>query len=432
MEKRQRRRRDGGAYTVWRVRWYDASGRERSRSFDRAADARAFDAKVRTLKRSDALAELDAGTETLAEFAAEWWRLYASANLERSTLKTYAQVWNRHTLPRLGDHRLRDLTPQLIARYRADLEAEGVGPEAIRNAMAMLQGVLQRAVEWQRIRTNPVKVVRKPPAKRQRAVRPLSPVDVEALRGELLGEGKVRDAALVSVLAYAGLRPQEALALTWSHVRARTLLVEQALSDGELKGQKTHRPPRTVTLLAPLRQDLAELRLHHGRPAADAYLFPNVHGGPWTEHDWRNWRRRVYIPAAADAGLDTTRHDDLRHSFASLLIHEHRLSIVEIAQQLGHNPNVCLSTFAHVMADLDDARGQSAEDQIRAARTAATPRTRRPPTRHAAQMRPTSLSASSWPSPKTTKPPRLRGLHYKPSAGLEPATPSLPWKCSTN
>jgi len=84
------------------VRWEDA-GRERSRTFDRLKDARAFEAKVRTLKRRDGLAELDAGTETLAEFAEEWWRVYARPNLERSRLKNYAQLWNKHGLPRLGD-----------------------------------------------------------------------------------------------------------------------------------------------------------------------------------------------------------------------------------------------------------------------------------------------------------------------------------------
>jgi hypothetical protein len=41
---------------------------------------------------------------------------------------------------------------------------------------------------------------------------------------------------LISVLAYAGLRPQEAPALTRGHVRERTLLIEQAVADGELKG----------------------------------------------------------------------------------------------------------------------------------------------------------------------------------------------------
>ena len=45
------------------------------------------------------------------------------------------------------------------------------------------------------------------------------------------------------------------------------------------------------------------------------------------------------------------RPHDLRHAFAPLLIHEGRLSIVEIAAQLGHNPTVSLDTYAHVMAE---------------------------------------------------------------------------------
>ena len=80
------------------------------------------------------------------------------------------------------------------------------------------------------------------------------------MRALLLERGRLRDAALVSVLAYAGLRPQEALALEWRHVRERTLLVERALSDGELKVLKNRRQPRTVKLLAPLRDDLADWR----------------------------------------------------------------------------------------------------------------------------------------------------------------------------
>jgi len=117
---------------VYRVRWYEAAGRERSRSFDSRADAKAFDGKVRTLKRSDGLAQLDAGTETFAEFAAEWWELYAKPNLERATLSNYASVFNKHLLPRIGHMRLRDLSVPTLMRLRADLEADGVGRQAVR------------------------------------------------------------------------------------------------------------------------------------------------------------------------------------------------------------------------------------------------------------------------------------------------------------
>jgi len=37
-----------------------------------SSGAKAFEGKVRTLKRSAGLAQLDAGTETFADFAAEW------------------------------------------------------------------------------------------------------------------------------------------------------------------------------------------------------------------------------------------------------------------------------------------------------------------------------------------------------------------------
>jgi integrase len=76
------------------------------------------------------------------------------------------------------------------------------------------------------IASNPVSAVRKPPAGRSRAVTPLSPETVEGMRDWLLRRGLVRDPTLLSVLAYAGLRPGEALALTWAHVRGRTILVE--------------------------------------------------------------------------------------------------------------------------------------------------------------------------------------------------------------
>ena len=370
VEKRERRRRDGSTYAVWRVRWYDETNAERSKTFDRAADAKAFEAKIRTLKRTGALADIDAGRETLAEFVEEWWTVYAGPNLERATLRAYASFWNSHALPRLGHLPLRELTPQTIARFRADLEAAGVGIEAIRKTMTMLQGVLQRAVEWGRVPTNAVKITRKPPKPHRPAVQAIPPTLIEVMRARLLDEDKLRDATLLAVLAYAGLRPQEALALEWRHVRERTLLVERALSDGQLKALKNRRQPRTVELLTPLREDLAAWRAAQSEPAATAPVFPSHAGTFWRASDWRNWRKRSYKPVAEAVGIDGARPYDLRHAFASLLIYEGRLSVVDIAAQLGHNPTVCLDTYAHVMAEQRGSEAVSAEVEITTARAA--------------------------------------------------------------
>jgi hypothetical protein len=68
---------------------------------------------------------LDAGNETLAAFAQEWFRLYAQPNLSRRTLESYASSWDKHVLPRLGTYRLRELTPRLIESFRAEEPRSG-------------------------------------------------------------------------------------------------------------------------------------------------------------------------------------------------------------------------------------------------------------------------------------------------------------------
>lgn len=369
---------------------YRSGGRNLRKTFDRKADAQAFDAKARLARRSGDLAKLDAGRETLAEFTQEWWTTYAGANLELSTLKRYEQVWNIHIADRLGGYKLRELTPSVIATFRRDLEASGAGAPTVRKAMTMLQGILARAVEWERIPSNPVKSVKKPSAPRKRAVRALSPAQVEAIREQLLlprwgkipkgrkvqvrREPRYADAALVSVLAYAGLRPGEALALRWSSIGRNTLLVDGAVSLGEEKGDKTDVGPSTVRLLRPLASDLKELRVSLGRLVEeDELIFPGPDGGYWSDQRYRRWRRRVFkAHVKTAAGVpDDVRPYDLRHSFASLLIHEGKLTIIEIAEQMRHSSQMTLNVYGHVIRELAGEE-VDAEEAIRKAREGVT------------------------------------------------------------
>lgn len=358
---------------VWRVRWRQGE-RNRSKVLGRKRDAEAFDAEARRRKRTGELATLDSGRESLAAFGEEWWRLYGEPNLAASTLQVYAALWDAHILPRLGSVPLRELTPSVVNRLRLDLEADEVGLASIAKALTLLQGVLQRACEWERMSSNPVRAIRKPAPPRVRAVVPLAPEAVESIRAWLLRRQLLRDATLVSVLAYAGLRPGEALALTWEHVRERTILVEGAVSLGAVGDTKTRRR-RTVRLLAPLEHDLAVWRRRVGGPRGQALVFPGHDGEPWSDATYRNWRRRVYGPAAEAAGVEHARPYDLRHSFVSLLIADGR-NVVEVARQAGHSPTMALDTYAHVVEEFDPAeridaseRILMARDQIRSAAT---------------------------------------------------------------
>jgi integrase len=77
---------------------------------------------------------------------------------------------------------------------------------------------------------------------------------------------------------------------------------------------------------------------------------------------------RQFARAADAVGATTASPYTLRHSFASLLIHEGRLSVIEIAAQLGHAPTTTLDTYAHVIAELRDAPRIGAAEAILEAR----------------------------------------------------------------
>src|SRR5918999_1013449 len=227
----------------------------------------------------------------------------------------------------------------------------------------MLQGVLQRAVEWERIAQNPMRVAHKPKARRRIVIRPIAPAQVEQLRQHLLGDGRLRCATLVSVLAYSGLRPGEALALTWGGVGERTIAVTGASSMGRLKGTKTG-AERTVRLLSPLAQDLARWRLASGRPAPERIVFPgDSPDGTLTEGQWNRWTQGTFRAAKLAARLPKARAYDLRHSFVSLLIHEGQ-SILEVARQAGHSPQTCLRDYGHLFDEFDPAEREPAEAGI--------------------------------------------------------------------
>jgi hypothetical protein len=156
----------------------------------------------------------------------------------------------------------------------------------------------------------------------------------------------------------------------------------RAQSDEGLKDTKTG-GTRSVRLLAPLAADLAAWRLASDRSGADDLVFPTATGGLWRDHDWANWRRRVFDPLAAIVGVSGMRPYDLRHAFCSLLIGE-GMSVVEVARQAGHAPTMTLATYAHVIADLEGSERVPAEASIRAAREAEVsgkcpPRTAPPP-----------------------------------------------------
>jgi hypothetical protein len=89
----------------------------------------------------------------------------------------------------------------------------------------------------------------------------------------------------------------------------------------------------------------------NSRRAHARLVFPDPHGRPWDDERVRNWRKRVFAPAADAAGVPDARPYDLRHSFVSLLIYD-GASVLDVARQAGHAPTMTLDTYGHIFDEL--------------------------------------------------------------------------------
>jgi integrase len=264
----------------WKVRYRDYNGSARSETYTRKRDADNRDAEVALAKeRGEPLREVRKAGQTFEDFAAEWFEL-EKPRLQQKTLSTYAGFLDRQLVPHIGSEPVAHIDAERVLRLRADLKGARVPDYTAARALKLFRQILGFAVQLGRIPVNPADVLRGrgqlPSQARQRDVHPLSPDRVEAIRRALLARRTaygLRDATLVSVMAYAGLRPQEATALSWRNLGDDFLRVEYADKDGTLGPTKTSERRTVRPLVRFLVDDLAEWHARHPDPRPDALVF---------------------------------------------------------------------------------------------------------------------------------------------------------------
>jgi integrase len=190
-----------------------------------------------------------------------------------------------------GDRRVVELRSEEIGAWRTTL------PEGHRfEATQALRQVLNRAVAWKIIDSNPAKAGVDNPRRQHAEKRPFeSWAELDALAGQL---GPVYGRMIVFAAA-TGLRPGEWIAPEQRDLdrEARVVYVRRAFAHGRLKRPKTRRSLRSVPLQAIALEALERL------PARSdtQLLFPAPRGGFLDLH---NFRRRVWKPAHRAAGIE--------------------------------------------------------------------------------------------------------------------------------
>jgi len=226
---------------------------------------------------------------TFHEFASEWVAGREAEGLAEKTITDLRWSLSNHLLVFFKNHRLSEITPQEIDRYKISKARErqqldeartkgekvherGLSNNSINHTLSDLSQVLECAVEYGLIAANPASGKRR----RLKSTRPSRPwVEPEQLPA-LLDAAKVDGKAevgrvLLGVLAGAGLRIGEALTLRWRHVDLPTGTLH-------IVGSKTAAGVRSVDLTATLREELVLWKAATRYSEPDDYVLTRSSG----------------------------------------------------------------------------------------------------------------------------------------------------------
>ena len=361
-------RRSSGNY---QVRWREGRA-NRSRTFKTRDEARRWQGMV---ERSEVATPRPGEVPTLMEYADAW--LATRTDLAETTRVQYDRWLTFHIYPELAHTPVNELTGQRIQGWQDRRLAEGAGPAVLGKAQTLLSQILDKAVIEGLLAHNPVAPVKRPRYKKGTA-NPLSVAQVEGLRRWYLERDDFGSATLISVLAYIGLRPQDALALTWADDEGELLVNKKNVAGEIVPGSKTGEHQRWAYIPAPVRADLNEWR---ERIPEATLIFPNRDGNPWTAANYNNWRSRrqfkdgkpakikCFKLAAEETGIGQSfRPYDLRHTAASLYAAA-GWNHLKIANQLGHSPEVSVRVYQHLLDRHEIGSGTTVDQMIQEART---------------------------------------------------------------
>jgi len=351
------------------TKWYvfiDYHGRRKAKC---VGPSRAIAEQVkRALEARLALGDMGVfGTEdkvpTFDRYADEWLEQYARVECKRSTADGYTGVLRQYLRPRFGAKRLDEIKRDEIKVMISELIAKELSRNTIRNALCVLRGMFNQAIESGLLEVNPAarlgRFTRTAKTAETKGTA-LTQIEVQAFLSAAKEICEEYYPLFLTALR-AGLRRGELVALRWGDIqfgtdetdRNRYILVQHNYVRREHTTTKSKKS-RRVDLSRELRKVLIELRDKRLLPAflegkqdiSDELVFQSPDGSIL---DPDNLYHRYFLPVLAKAGIRKIRLHDLRHTFGSLLI-QNAATIVYVKEQMGHSSiQVTVDTYGHLI-----------------------------------------------------------------------------------
>jgi len=335
----------------WQARYLDPSGDRHNapNTFVTKTDALRWLASVETDVGRGDWHDPRAGDVPYREWSARWLAI-KEPQLAHATVNLYRYLLRRHVVPRFGDTLVGRITAVEVQGWLAELHSTDLSPNTVAKAFRVLRGSLDGAVDAGLLKHSPC-TLKGAGTERHKEMKIATPEQVAAIAAAV----GPRWEALVFCAAYGGLRWGELVGLTRADVDLESCKLRVVRKLGEVDGHLSYSAPksaagkRTVGIPSFVARSVAVHLDLYALPGADGLVFPSVDGKFMRRS---NFRRRVWLPATAEAGVTGLRFHDLRHTAATLAAAS-GTSLKALMARIGHASASAALRYQHVIDGQD-------------------------------------------------------------------------------
>jgi integrase len=316
-----------------------------------------------TLKEAEILEgdwiDPDAGEILIPDYVSTW--IAERPGLRPKTVKNYSSLLRCQIAPYLATVTVGELTLARVRRWRKKLLDSGVSEITTAKAYRLLRAVMNTALDDGLIKRNPCRI--KGAGSEDSPERPVLSVSQVYAVADAVG---LRYRALILLAAFSSLRWGELAALRPEDIdlEACTVRVTRQLNRGG--SSPVFGPPKSkagirdvvfADLIVPdLRKHLAVL------PARAPLAFTSPEGFALVNS---NFRRRVWLPALAVAGLPGVHIHDLRHT-GNQFTADAGANPKELMARMGHDSPRAALIYLHSSVERQRTLAQSVAKAARA------------------------------------------------------------------
>jgi len=317
----------------------DRNGDRHKKRFDTKEEAYAFRSTI-LYENYHNLAKVGSAP-LLGDWIINYIRTYKANRVQKTSLRRLLQT-ARLVTP-LANFRIDEITAPMIQQLYNELSEHSAAGN-VRKVHILLNAAYKKAVQLDIIRHNPVDAA-EPPSEKRRPIIIFTDRELKEIFRFLSDYHDKRYFFYFRLLNLTGMRPSEALALTWEDVKQdkMTIYIHSNLKNlpGNVIGEtKTAAGVREVPVPTDFLQSLLDLK----NPQS-AFIFSTKTGKPVALHNIdRFWRTQVKRYTHTDKTIYT-----FRHTFATRLLAA-GIPINEVARIMGHStPSHTVNLYGHAI-----------------------------------------------------------------------------------